>query len=111
MGEAMKNLEKTTSLHRTPDLARLAQEIIAEHSAVGDALEVRELDLASLASVRRFAGRFNAERRRLDLLICNAGVMAPPDRRETADGLEEQFQARAADVHGTSACLFLERRR
>jgi NAD(P)-dependent dehydrogenase (short-subunit alcohol dehydrogenase family) len=49
--------------------------------------EVRELDLASLASVREFAAAWQGD---LDLLINNAGVMAPPLSR-TADGFELQF--------------------
>lgn len=55
---------------------------------VGHGARVEQLDLASLASVREFAERLPAER--LDLLINNAGVMAPP-RRLTADGFESQF--------------------
>jgi NAD(P)-dependent dehydrogenase (short-subunit alcohol dehydrogenase family) len=50
-------------------------------------VEVRELDLASLDSVRRFADAWEGE---LDLLINNAGVMIPPLSR-TADGFELQF--------------------
>ncbi|MEO8458226.1 MAG: oxidoreductase [Chloroflexota bacterium] len=53
-------------------------------------LEIMTLDLGSLASVRAFAEEFLAKHDRLDLLINNAGVMAPP-RRETADGFELQF--------------------
>lgn len=53
-------------------------------------VEVEELDLASLDSIRAFAARYAAERESLDLLINNAGVMAPP-RRETADGFELQL--------------------
>jgi NAD(P)-dependent dehydrogenase (short-subunit alcohol dehydrogenase family) len=56
----------------------------------GADVEVGELDLASLASVRAFAEGFRAKGTGLDLLINNAGVMAPP-RRETADGFELQF--------------------
>jgi NAD(P)-dependent dehydrogenase (short-subunit alcohol dehydrogenase family) len=48
---------------------------------------VRELDLANLASVREFAAAWDGE---IDLLINNAGVMAPPLTR-TADGFELQF--------------------
>jgi NAD(P)-dependent dehydrogenase (short-subunit alcohol dehydrogenase family) len=53
-------------------------------------VEVRELDLADLGSVRAFAQRFAGEHGRLDVLINNAGVMAPP-RRLTKDGFESQF--------------------
>jgi NAD(P)-dependent dehydrogenase (short-subunit alcohol dehydrogenase family) len=53
-------------------------------------LELIELDLASLASVERFAADFRAGHDRLDLLINNAGVMVPPFGR-TEDGFELQF--------------------
>ncbi|MGI8428203.1 MAG: oxidoreductase [Solirubrobacteraceae bacterium] len=55
-------------------------------------VSVAELDLADLASVRAFADRLADERagHGLDLLINNAGVMAPP-RRVTRDGFESQF--------------------
>jgi NAD(P)-dependent dehydrogenase (short-subunit alcohol dehydrogenase family) len=49
--------------------------------------EVRELDLADLASVRAFAEAWEGE---LHVLINNAGVMATPERR-TKDGFELQF--------------------
>ena len=55
-------------------------------------VEVSSLDLASLDSVKAFAAKFNARRLPLALLICNAGVMAPPRRIETQDGCEQQFQ-------------------
>jgi NAD(P)-dependent dehydrogenase (short-subunit alcohol dehydrogenase family) len=51
-------------------------------------LRVEELDLADLDSVRAFAERLDEQR--LDLLINNAGLMAPP-RRLTKDGFESQF--------------------
>jgi NAD(P)-dependent dehydrogenase (short-subunit alcohol dehydrogenase family) len=58
---------------------------------IAGATRVEELDLASLASVSAFADRLLAARRPVDLLINNAGVMAVPDRRTTADGFELQF--------------------
>jgi NAD(P)-dependent dehydrogenase (short-subunit alcohol dehydrogenase family) len=64
-------------------------EILAEHPAAS--LEVRRIDLADLATVRDFAGRLTAERRPLDLLVNNAGVMTPPTRMTTVDGFELQF--------------------
>jgi NAD(P)-dependent dehydrogenase (short-subunit alcohol dehydrogenase family) len=54
-------------------------------------LELSLLDLADLASVRKFADGFMAERPGLDMLIDNAGVMALAERRVTADGFEMQF--------------------
>jgi NAD(P)-dependent dehydrogenase (short-subunit alcohol dehydrogenase family) len=58
----------------------------AAASMTGDT-EVRELDLGSLDSVRRFASEWEGE---IDLLINNAGVMIPPLSR-TTDGFELQF--------------------
>jgi WW domain-containing oxidoreductase len=52
-------------------------------------VEARQLDLARLSNVREFVRRCP---RRPDLLICNAGIMAPEQRGETPDGLEQQFQ-------------------
>jgi NAD(P)-dependent dehydrogenase (short-subunit alcohol dehydrogenase family) len=53
--------------------------------------ELALLDLAELDSVKAFAEEFLAAGHAgLDLLINNAGVMAPP-RRETKDGFELQF--------------------
>lgn len=66
-------------------LARLASE------APGTGTELAILDLASLASVREFAARELDGGQALDILINNAGVMAPPKRRETVDGFELQF--------------------
>ncbi|MEV3991959.1 oxidoreductase [Streptomyces sp. NPDC049837] len=56
----------------------------------GARLDVRRLDLADLDSVRAFADRVRAEHRRLDVLVNNAGVMAPP-RSLSAQGHELQF--------------------
>ena len=86
------------------ELARHGAEVVvaARSSAKGEAAvkEIRdkapdapapraaELDLASLDSVRRFAGEFGDAR--LDLLVNNAGVMMTP-RRTTSDGFELQL--------------------
>ncbi len=55
------------------------------------ALRVQLLDLADLASVKRFANVVDADGTCLDILVNNAGVMAYPTRRVTRDGFEEQF--------------------
>lgn len=54
-------------------------------------LEIAQLDLASLASVRAAAQSFLSTGRRLDLLINNAGIMALPERRLSPDGFELQL--------------------
>jgi NAD(P)-dependent dehydrogenase (short-subunit alcohol dehydrogenase family) len=59
-------------------------------AAPGAAVEPQLLDLASLRSVRAAADRLLRERPRLDLLVNNAGVMAPP-RALTEDGFELQL--------------------
>ena len=53
-------------------------------------IELMELDLASLASVRARADALVGCGEPLDLVIANAGVMACP-RGSTADGFETQF--------------------
>lgn len=55
-------------------------------------LDVLEIDLSSLKSVRSFAEAFLAKYNRLDLLINNAGVMMPPYSK-TEDGFELQLGA------------------
>ncbi|MCT2584612.1 oxidoreductase [Actinophytocola gossypii] len=54
-------------------------------------LEVRELDLASLASVRVFAGKLVADFAAIDLLVNNAGVVVLGAARTTVDGFELQL--------------------
>jgi NAD(P)-dependent dehydrogenase (short-subunit alcohol dehydrogenase family) len=53
-------------------------------------LELAQLDLADLASVRAAADALNEDGRRFDLAIANAGVMACP-KSHTKDGFETQF--------------------
>lgn len=53
-------------------------------------IEVAELDLSDLASVRRFAERFLSTHTALHGLVNNAGVMNTPQGK-TKDGFETQF--------------------
>ena len=71
--------------------AAAAAEAIRE-AVPGAKLEILELDLADLASVRSFAEAFSRTYDTLDLLINNAGVMVPPFSK-TKDGFELQFGA------------------
>ncbi|WP_189250298.1 oxidoreductase [Streptosporangium pseudovulgare] len=63
-------------------LARMRDELSGAH------LELRRLDLGSLASIRDFAAGWDYGR--LDLLVNNAGVAMVPYAR-TTDGFESQF--------------------
>ena len=66
--------------------------IVREHPGAGARVSGELLDLSRFASVRALADRLRGERRPLDLLINNAGILAPKARRITEDGFEAQFQ-------------------
>lgn len=75
---------------RTPTKGEAARDEILRDVPGAD-LEVRQVDLSDLASVRAFASGMLADGRPLDVLVNNAGVMAPPNRITTVDGFELQF--------------------
>jgi NAD(P)-dependent dehydrogenase (short-subunit alcohol dehydrogenase family) len=75
---------------RDLDKGERAAEPVRAAASTGSAVEVREVDLASLASIRAFTDGVSADHDRLDAIIANAGVMATPEGR-TADGFETQF--------------------
>jgi NAD(P)-dependent dehydrogenase (short-subunit alcohol dehydrogenase family) len=60
-------------------------------SGVAAEPEVRELDLASLQAVRKFATALVADHPVIDLLVNNAGVVLLGPARTTVDGFELQF--------------------
>jgi len=64
-------------------------EILAAHP--GAQLDIRRIDLADLASVAEFSDGLIADGTPVDVLVNNAGVMAPPTRMTTADDFELQF--------------------
>jgi NAD(P)-dependent dehydrogenase (short-subunit alcohol dehydrogenase family) len=76
---------------RDLDKARDATEGVRTAAAAGGgSLELVELDLASLKSVRACADALVAKGEPFDIVIANAGVMACP-QGTTADGFETQF--------------------
>jgi NAD(P)-dependent dehydrogenase (short-subunit alcohol dehydrogenase family) len=69
---------------------RATAQVRADAEVGGGFLELVELDLASLASIRACTAELTARGEPLDLVIANAGVMATPFGH-TADGFETQF--------------------
>ena len=71
------------------DLTRAEQAAERIRSQVDTAkIDVAELNLSSMQSVRSFGSGWSGS---LDLLVNNAGVMAPPKAQQTEDGYELQF--------------------
>jgi NAD(P)-dependent dehydrogenase (short-subunit alcohol dehydrogenase family) len=81
---------RVTLACRNPDKAADAARRIK--AAVPEAkAEPALLDVSDLASVRAFAAALAADPAPLDLLVNNAGIMAPLARRTSPDGFELQF--------------------
>ena len=57
----------------------------------GAKVSLRTLDLSSLTSVASLGETLRSENQPFHILINNAGVMTPPTRQTTEDGLELQF--------------------
>src|SRR5277367_2854308 len=75
---------------RDLDKAKHATEIVRKDAKNGGSIELVQLDLASLKSVRACADALVKAGKPFDVVICNAGVMACP-KGKTADGFETQF--------------------
>lgn len=70
---------------RSPDKGAAAA------TRIGGRARLELLDLADFDSIHAFAERIKARSDRLDILLNNAGVMAPPARQTTKQGFERQF--------------------
>ncbi|MCP3873292.1 MAG: SDR family NAD(P)-dependent oxidoreductase [Desulfobacteraceae bacterium] len=76
---AVRNLEKGESASNK-----------IKRKAPNSDIKIMKLDLSDLSSITAFADKFKTKFSQLDLLINNAGVMAPPFQM-TADGFELQM--------------------
>ncbi|KAK6130075.1 hypothetical protein DH2020_036202 [Rehmannia glutinosa] len=74
---------------RNVDIGKKVKETIIKEIPEAK-IDVMELDLGSFASVRKFASEYNSSSLPLNLLINNAGVMAPPFML-SQDNIELQF--------------------
>jgi NAD(P)-dependent dehydrogenase (short-subunit alcohol dehydrogenase family) len=75
---------------RDLDKGQRATAVVGDQAANGGMLELVQMDLASLTSVRECTNALVADGRSFDLIIANAGVMACP-KGVTADGFETHF--------------------
>lgn len=75
---------------RNLDKGRMAVEGIRT-TAPGVDVQLLPLDLSSLQSIADFADNLVRAGRPINVLINNAGVMSPPERRTTVDGFELQW--------------------
>ncbi|GKT44794.1 retinol dehydrogenase 14 [Colletotrichum spaethianum] len=64
---------------------------IAKSSAGSGKLDVVEMDMNSLGSVKNAAQAFLSKSPKLNVLVNNAGIMATPEGSKTSDGFEQQF--------------------
>ena len=73
------------------DMEKANQAVIdIKSSSNSDLVRAEKLDLASIASIKKFAEKFLKDEPKLDILINNAGVMMCP-KQKTVDGFEMQF--------------------
>jgi NAD(P)-dependent dehydrogenase (short-subunit alcohol dehydrogenase family) len=68
-----------------------AREALGEELLASERVHLLEMDQTSLASVRKAAEEFKSKSDGLNILICNAGIMAVPSVVKTVDGFESQF--------------------
>jgi NAD(P)-dependent dehydrogenase (short-subunit alcohol dehydrogenase family) len=92
---------------RDADRGRVGRAAVWE-AVPAASIELVQLDLADLDSVRRLAGEILDRGVGLDLLINNAGVMAVPRRRTTAQGFELQFGTNHLGHFALTGCLLPE---
>ncbi|OBZ71391.1 ATP phosphoribosyltransferase [Grifola frondosa] len=85
-------LERNAKVYMASRSKDKADAAIAELKALtGKEAIFLELDLSSLASIRKAANEFLSKEKELHVLFNNAGVMSPPMDTLTADGYDLQF--------------------
>ncbi|MFK8054764.1 MAG: oxidoreductase [Saprospiraceae bacterium] len=85
---AQKNARVIMAVRNTVKAEQVIEQLKSATST--DNIEIRQLDLGSLASIKTFAQGVNSSYDQLDILINNAGVMACPFSK-TEDGFEIQM--------------------
>lgn len=100
---ASKNATVIMAVRNTKKAEGVASEIRAEYKNAK--LDIRQLDLGSLKSIKTFAEDFLKSYNQLDILINNAGVMACPYSK-TEDGFEIQMGTNHLGPFALTGLLF-----
>ncbi|CAN6579108.1 unnamed protein product [Malus baccata var. baccata] len=85
---ALRGVHVVMAVRNTHAGRNVKEEILKEIPTAK--IDVMELDLSSMASVRKFASEYNSSGRPLHILINNAGIMATPFML-SKDNIEMQF--------------------
>ena len=85
---AMKGADVVLASRSAEKGTKAREDIIKEFP--DSRIEVMQLDLGDLESVRNFAGEFTSKYKKLDILLNNAGIMMSPYFK-TKDGFEGQL--------------------
>jgi len=96
---------------RTVSKAESAKTDIAKRSGLDlTKIHIVQLDLMDLDNVGTFRSRYDAEPglagRPIDMLILNAGIMVPPTRELTKQGLESQMGTNVVGHFKFAACMY-----
>ena len=101
---ALAGADVTLAVRSVPAGEAVAADLRAALPLAAGKLDVRPLDLADLASVRAFTDAIAAEGRPIDLLINNAGVMAPRSARRRKASSSSSAPTTSATSCSPSAC-------
>jgi NAD(P)-dependent dehydrogenase (short-subunit alcohol dehydrogenase family) len=80
------------SLNKAEQAAEALHACEPYDGCIKGSVSILPLDLSSFASVKVLVNSLVSKGNPIDLLICNAGVMAIPERTETDDGFELTWQ-------------------
>ncbi|MED6135833.1 Short-chain dehydrogenase TIC 32, chloroplastic [Stylosanthes scabra] len=85
---ALRGVHVVMGIRNTEAGGKVKDAILRENSAAK--IDVMELDLSSMESVRKFALQYNSRHLPLNILVNNAGIMATPFKL-SRDNIELQF--------------------
>lgn len=80
-------------------IERMKKEILAKYNKSSSNVHFIKIDLSDLETIKGAVEKFLSKESRLDIVIHNAGVMAPPPNSRTSQGYELQFGTNVLGPH------------